>query len=510
MLADPALRFPEGLATAEVLIVANRKDAGFGVIAPAALAGGTFKLGSSGLRLWHESLSWSGHLGPSLLSVGSSLSPALASVGFIVGLNVAVLVFAGGAINWLVVIPLLSWWHEIPVTGDLAARAMSLWAEQTRYIGVGAMVVGGLWTLFQLRTSMAAAVRSSIHALRRKGRKPDVAQSIPRTERELSFAWSAAVILLLSLPLGQLVHRLLDHPMVSLAMVLFALVAGQLFTAVGSYMAGLVGSGNNPISGLAVATVLSGSLLALILGRGDQVGPAAAIYVGAFVSCAAAMASDNMQDLKAGQVLGATPIKQQLMQIVGVFSAAAVIGPVLDLLNRAYGIGAPSAAHPQALSAPQASLIATVASGVFSGTLPASMIAGGVCLGLLLIGLDLWLAARRASFRAPVLAVAVGIYLPLTLSIPILVGGLIHAGASRRDPPAVCRRHGLLFAAGLITGEALVGILMAIPIVLSADKMVLALFDRPPLAGFGPLAFVAILAVLFRVTGGTRHKEQER
>jgi putative OPT family oligopeptide transporter len=283
------------------------------------------------------------------------------------------------------------------------------------------------------------------------------------------------------------------------------IVAGFLFSSVAAYMAGLVGSSNNPISGITIATILVTSLLLLwLMGADAMSGPAAAIMVGAVVCCAAAIGGDNLQDLKAGYILGATPWRQQLMQAVGVLSAVLVMAPILNLLLMAYGIGAPTDAQPNALLAPQATLMASVAEGVFGSGLPWGMVAAGAVIGAVIIVVDELLKRRGAAWRAPVLAVAVGIYLPLELSVPILAGGLIAHFAARRNAAADAetgatrQRNGLLFAAGLITGEALIGIFMAVPIVLSGDPDVIALpVTVPTVLGLGVV--LAVAAALHRV-----------
>jgi putative OPT family oligopeptide transporter len=287
---------------------------------------------------------------------------------------------------------------------------------------------------------------------------------------------------------------------VAMAMTGAMLVAGFLFSAVAGYMAGLVGSSNNPISGITIATILLTSLLLwFLLGNNVANGPAAAIMVGAVVCCAAAIAGDTLQDLKAGYLLGATPWRQQLAQALGVVAAVLVMAPILNLLLQAYGIGAPTAEQPRSLLAPQANLMASVAQGVFGGGLPWGMIGGGAVLGAGIIAIDLYLERRGSAWRAPVLAVAVGVYLPLELTMPILAGGLVaHVAARRTGGAAASSRHGLLFAAGLITGEALVGILMAIPIVLSDDPNVFAVPFAVPV-WMGLLVVVAVTAGLYRV-----------
>jgi putative OPT family oligopeptide transporter len=281
------------------------------------------------------------------------------------------------------------------------------------------------------------------------------------------------------------------------------LAAAFLFSAVAGYMAGLVGSSNNPISGVTIATILTSALLLVALvGTETAIGPAAAVLIGAVVACAAANAGDNLQDLKAGYLVGSTPVKQQIMQVVGVTSAALIMAPVLNLLLAAYGIGAPTAQHPNPLAAPQATLMAAVAGGVFHGGLPWSMVACGVFVAGLIIGTDRWLEVRRSSFRMPVLAVAVGIYLPLELSAAIFLGGLVAWAAGRGSEE---RDHrGVLFAAGLITGEALIGVVLAFPIVLSGRADILAFWGNIAAPWPGALLLLAVVWLLYRAASAHR------
>jgi putative OPT family oligopeptide transporter len=281
----------------------------------------------------------------------------------------------------------------------------------------------------------------------------------------------------------------------ALAMTVIMVLAGFLFSAVAAYMAGLVGSSHNPVSGITIATLLFASLLLLvIMGPGASTGAAAAIMVGAVVCCAAAIGGDNMQDLKAGYLVGATPWRQQLMQVLGVISAVLVMAPILNLLLTAYGFGAPTAEQPNALAAPQATLMASVAQGVFGGGLPWGMVAAGAVIGVMVIAIDETLRRGGYSWRAPVLAVAVGIYLPLELSVPILAGGVIAHLVKRRlaRRGLTPGRAGILFAAGLITGEALIGIALAVPIAFSGEPEVLALgFEWPAWVGLAVIAVIA-------------------
>jgi len=250
-------------------------------------------------------------------------------------------------------------------------------------------------------------------------------------------------------------------------------------------MAGLVGSSNNPVSGITIATILFAALVLLaFLGKDSTHGAVAAVMIGAVVCCSACIAGDNLQDLKAGYLVGATPWRQQVMLAVGAVSCAAVMAPTLNLLEKAYGIGVASPAHPKPLEAAQANLMASVANGLFGGSLPWDMIAIGAGIGVAIIVLDQILKARNSHFRVPVLAAAIGIYLPLETMVPIFLGGLLNHLVTRsfgkgisEDEAEKRNRTGTLFAAGLITGEALMGILMAIPIVVSGRGDVLALPD---------------------------------
>ena len=480
LIVEKPLRFPEGVATAEVLKVGEQGGSGVVYIAWAALIGGLFKLGSTGLRLWSDLAATAGRVGGSIVYVGTNLSPALVAVGYIVGLNIAVLIFLGGVLNWWIAIPILS---SLGAGAGLGAEdaANTIWGNQTRYLGVGAMAVGGLWALVQLRKSLVSGVRSGLAAYR-QGRS-GAASTTERTDQDAPMHWVLIALVLAVVPLFFIFEYFTESPGVAAMMAAAMLVAGFLFAAVAGYMAGLVGSSNNPISGVTIATVLVSSLLLLwLLGSESAIGPAAAIFVGAVVACAAAIAGDNMQDLTAGYILGATPWKQQVMQVVGVVAAAVVMAPVLSLMLEAYGIGIPTESHPNPLAAPQAGLMAAVAQGVFTLDLPWDMVGIGALVAVFFIVLDLWLEKRGGTFRTPVLAVAVGIYLPLELEVPILLGGLLAWAAGRVYTRSTLRgghqdeapitearetgeRNGLLFAAGLITGEALLGILLAIPIV---------------------------------------------
>jgi putative OPT family oligopeptide transporter len=476
LIVEGDLKFPEGIATAEVLETGQEGGRGVWTIAKASLVGGLFKVCAKGIGLWPEAIEGARGIGRTIVYGGSNLSPALLSVGYIVGLNIAVLIFLGGAANWYIAIPICAAVSDSTADVGAVDRAYGIWSAQTRYIGVGAMLIGGLWTIFKMRGSLVSGIRSGLKAYRAIGQ--DQAQ-IERTEKDIPMKWVLMLIIGSIVPLFLVYQVFVANVSVSLPMAVVMLIAGFLFSAVAGYMAGLVGSSNNPISGITIATIVVSSLLLLVLmGKGAEKGPAAAVIIGSVVCCAAAIAGDNMQDLKAGRLVGATPWKQQVMQIVGTLSGAVVIAPVLMLLHEAYGFkgqpNLPSEQMADALSAVQANLMASVSQGVFKGEMPWTFAFIGMGVAAAIIILDLVLEAKKSSFRTPVLAVAIGFYLPLELSVPIFAGGIIHWAIQsfhkrwNTGPEQIERsgRGGLLFASGLITGEALCGILLAIPIII--------------------------------------------
>jgi len=505
LIVHARLRFPEGVATAEVLKVGASSETESGgrlrMLLGAAALGGGFKFAEGGLKLWSESLEGVVQLGRATFYGGLNLSPALVAVGYIIGLNTAVVVFLGGAIGWLVLLPCYQMIIDQPgaLTGMAAAKAT--WSEKIRYIGIGAMLVGGLWTLVQVRGPILQSLQQliALYGTQRQRRRH---ATLPRTERDAGIGWLVGLTILSLIPMTILYQHLLGRNLWGgVGLTLLMAVAAFLFSSVAGYMAGLVGSSSNPVSGVTIATIMLASLLLLgILGQGNPAGPAAALLVGAVVCCAAAMGGDNLQDLKTGHLVGATPWKQQVMQVIGVTTGAVVIVPVLSLLQAKYGIGEVTAAHPHPLSAPQATLMANLAKGVFGGSLPWHLVEVGMLVGAVVIWFDAGQARRKASFRLPVLAVALGIYLPLKLSATILLGGLLaeFVRIGQAADGSAAQDRGLLCAAGLVTGEALIGILLAIPIALSSVWPSLSgdsfqLFAAPPLGGWPGLAALILV-----------------
>ncbi|MBO6575328.1 MAG: oligopeptide transporter, OPT family [Rhodothermales bacterium] len=538
LIIEAKLQFPEGVATGEVLKAGTRGGEGAKLIGIAGLAGAGLKLAQSGFKIAAGKASGALTAGGAVFGFGSELGVALLGVGFIVGLNIATLVFGGGLISWLVGIPLYGLLANPDtiesVTGGATGygAAEQIWSARIRFMGVGAMAAGGIWTLVALVKPIRDGIRSSLEAVRNA--RAGGADAVPRTERDMPINSVFVGTLAMAIPIFAVFLFVVDQDALGVSSgtyygtvlfgVVFAVLAGFFFASVAGYMSGLVGSSNNPISGVTIATILAVSLLLLLI-LGAQIdfavdaaratsAAATAILVGGVVACAAAIAGDNMQDLKAGQIVGATPAKQQILQVVGVLAGAVAIAPVLQLLFSAYGLGDvfPRAGMDtaEALSAPQATLMSSVAHGVFSRDLPWTMIWIGVAIAAALIILDRHLERTGSSFRTPVLAVAVGIYLPIELTTPIFIGGVIAWAAARairnagggKEATATGARQGLLFASGLITGEALVGILLAIPFAATQSTDVLAIplggMDWLPMVlGLG--AFVCFCAWMYRV-----------
>jgi putative OPT family oligopeptide transporter len=501
LIIEAKLKYPEGIATAEVLQAGNdakEKTAGGKtevlIILYTAIAGGLLKLAQQGFTMWNSALEGafgvpfvrgSQSAGKTVVGFGTDLSPALVAVGYIVGRNISILVFAGGLISWLFAIPIYSF-----ITGNYEVVnmevALDIWSSKIRYLGVGAMVVGGIWSIINLFKPLVAGMKSSLAAYKdvNSGKK------IERTEKDIPIKWVGTALLFAIIPVFFIYIDVLHSWKIAILLSIVMMIFGFLFSAVAGYMAGLVGSSNNPISGVTIATILFASLLLVaILGTGSVEGAAGSIIIGALVCSAAAIAGDNMQDLKAGYILGATPWKQQVMQIIGTISAALALGLTLDILHTAYTIGSDT------LPAPQATLMKSVAEGVFQGNLPWNFVLIGGIIGILIIIVDLIQKKRGSDFRVPILAVAVGIYLPITLSVPIFIGGMIAHFSQRKNKSEALKKKGLLFASGLITGEALMGIFVAIPIFITANKN-----WWPHFSGFawlGTILFIGICVWLY-------------
>jgi len=506
LIVEAKLRYPEGIATAEVLksggIETNKQGekqeenrqtaSGLKILLEATGIGGAFKLAESGFGWLAGNIATTkAWFGDSYLFTGNfSLSPALISVGYIVGLNIAVLVFIGGILGTMIGVP-VNWAinSETIMTmvgidpstpfsqltaGQWGALAWQSWND-CRRIGVGAMIIGGIWSLVSLFKPLVAGIKASLHVYESMAND---GEGLSRTEFDTPIKLVAMGVLLGIIPVFLIFYYVMgDFPnklMIALIMTVLMVVFGFIFSSVAGYMAGLVGSSNNPISGVTIATVIiSALLLVQIVGKVGPVatlGPVLVLFLAGMICSAAAIAGDNMQDLKCGHCVGSTPWRQQLYQIIGVASAAIVIPFVLQILDDGYGIGRPSPMNPSGnfLAAPQAGLMCDLATGIFGAGIQWGYIYLGYLLAVILIVIDKIQEKRDSHFRFPVLTVAIGIYLPLGLSASIFVGGLLaHLVAKRSQQANEKTREartskGLLIASGLITGEALMGVLIAI------------------------------------------------
>jgi len=501
LILKAKLKYPEGVATAAILEAGMKTKSNgsdddsnnINIIAFSSILGGTLKLLEQGFGMWKATIQGATVLtatragnavGASIFSISTSISPSLISVGYIVGRNIGILVVSGGLFSWLVAIPIYSAIYGFK--GEATSAAAEIWNSQIRYLGIGAMVVGGVWSLVELFKPMIQGIKASIDALKISNNTNNV--SIEEQDFPINYVGYSLLVLLI--PVFLLYLDILNDVNISILLTLVMMVFGFLFSSVAAYMAGIVGSSNNPISGVTIATILFSSFLLLLLGKDSIAGASAAIMIGAVVCCAAAIGGDNLQDLKTGHILGATPWKQQVMQIIGTLSSALVLGLVLDILHTAYTIGSPT------LSAPQATLMKSVAEGVFSGDLPWLMVGLGCIIGLIIISIDLRQKKNRSNFRVPILAVAVGIYLPIELTIPIFIGGMISHLSKTSNANETSKRRGLLIASGLITGEALIGIGVALPIFITSNKN-----WWPKITGFeflGPVIFIGVIFWLYK------------
>ena len=492
------------MATAEVLKTGEKGGDAIKYLIIGSLLGGLYKFGFEALNLWSGLFEKAVLLKERYyLYFSLNLSPALVAVGYIVGLNISFLVFLGGVISWYVGIPLYILIKGAPEGLSAIQIGGEIWSSHIRYLGVGAMIVGGLWALVGLRSALGQAFEAGVEAFK-KGSK--ALSTTSRTELDTPMSWVLIGIGVMTVPIFFIYLTIIKDVPITLFMSLIMIGAGFLFSAVAGYMAGLVGSSNNPISGVTIATILTTALLLLLLmGTSDPAkGAAGAILVGAIVCCAAAIAGDNMQDLKSGYILGSTPRNQQIMQMVGVVSGALLIAPILNLLLASKGIGVPTLLHPNTLSAPQATLMMSVASGIFGGDLPWDIIVIGGFIGVLIILADEHFKRKESNFKMPVLAVAVGLYLPFELDSSIFIGGLIawlleNGYQKTQNSTSVdqAKSAGLLMASGLITGEALIGILIA---VLTAVQWNFSITDDP-LGGslLGLLILTAILIYFYQI-----------
>ena len=454
------LQYPEGLACASVL------EAGQGIgssnsaslVVKGTLIGGLFKILISFFGVLKGVLEGAVLIGNRIFFFGGDISPALLAVGFIVRLNIAVLIFIGVFLGWLVGIPFLG--SGLEFAEDPLHGASTLWSTKIRYIGVGAMVIGGLASILKVRKGLADAVKILIDT-----QKGDNQSEIPKNQRDLPASAINIFSLLAVLLVGFVYYNITGSTGITILTTFIMIIMAFFFTAVASYIVGLVGNSNSPVSGMTITAVLFTGGMLYVFGFSGTEGMVATLGVAAIVCCAACTSGDVCNDLKTGQIVGSRPYRQQIMQIIGVGVASLVMAPILQLLheNTPGGIGG------RELAAPQAGLFASLANGFFGdGKLPLAMVAIGAVLGILILTLDYFLFDKNkpGGFRLHLMPIAVGMYLPFGLSTPILIGGLIAYFLTKRSKLANTDDHvlqnGVLLSSGLIAGESLMGILLAL------------------------------------------------
>jgi putative OPT family oligopeptide transporter len=445
-----------------------------GIFAALAL-GGLFKALVTVVGLFMGSVEWATRIGRTGLYAGTDISPMLMAVGFIVGWEVALLIFLGGAISFLGAIPVLAWGTDFGA-GPTKDVLMGIWDSQIRFVGIGAMVVAGLYSIVKIAGSMGAAFRAAIRSLRGL----DDTDSLPRTDRGITGRALFALVAV-SLTLSGTVYYMMTgsgDTTANTSITIFVLAF--LFVAVAINNDGLVGSSNSPVSGMTICTVLATAGLLLVLGYTGEAGMLATLGVAGVVCCAACTAGDICQDLKIGQIIGATPRALQTGEVLGALVPAIIIAPTMQLLHKAYGIGVPAREGVAALKAPQGVMFEKLVGGIFGADkdLPWNLVGWGALVGVAAILIDrIWLEPRKAKFRLHAMPLAVGMYLPWTVTTPILIGGIVYKvveirSKSRGDSPEQTQKavhSGLLFSSGLVAGEAIMGIVIAGLVIMNLD-----------------------------------------
>ncbi|MDA1265879.1 MAG: oligopeptide transporter, OPT family [Planctomycetota bacterium] len=453
------LPYPEGVACAAVLEAGTKEDAspaGVRALLVGGLLGGVLKFIESFMQLVRGSLEGVIDKASRVFYYGGDISPMLVAVGFIVRLNVAILIFIGGAIGWLITMPMLPLPELLDgkaVTGATTDVAWALWKSHVRYVGVGAMVVGGVASIWSVRGGLVRAVKELKTGMSGGNDRQDTERDLPSSV--LLIAGTLCVLLT-----GVIYQHFTGDISFTIVSTLVMVVMAFFFTAVASYIVGLVGNSNSPVSGMTITSVLVAGGLFSLFGFEGTKGMVAIIGVAAVVCCVASTAGDVCNDLKTGSMVGASPRHQQTMQLMGVAVAAFVMAPVLNLMHATEVIGS------KALPAPQAQLFESLAKGLMGeGDLPWGVVGIGAILGVVILGIDRALAASGSKFRAHLMPIAVGIYLPFGVATPIALGGLIayFVGRGAKDEAEVERRmhRGVLFSSGIIAGEALTKIVLA-------------------------------------------------
>ena len=516
------LPYPEGVAAAEVLKVgtgvggAEENRRGLRMIVWSAIVAALFAtLAQTRILVGEAAKAFK--FGSGATAASTSLSMLLIGVGHLVGLAVGIAMFVGLLISWVVLVPHYTSIAPQDAGVDLGAFVNGVFRNQVRFIGAGAIGVASIWTLLRILGPIISGIRGALAASR--ARKSGGAESLPLTERDLPIGIVGASILLLMIPIGALLYAfastdpIASNPGATIFIsILYILIAGVVIAAITGYMAGLIGASNSPVSGVGILSVLG---IALILAAlFPQVDPDAtkalvafALLVTAFIFGVATIANNNLQDLKTGQLVDATPWRQQVALVLGVVFGALVIPPVLDLLNNTLGFQGAPGADQNSLAAPQAALISAIAQGILGGNLDWNLIGLGAGIGVVVVIIDEFLRATKKGSLPP-LAVGMGIYLPmaLTLLIPVgaLLGRLYDNWAKRTSNPEFAERMGVLLATGLIVGESLFGVVFAMLVGATQKDTPLALVAENAWAV--PLSIVIFVAAILGLYAWTKRE----
>ena len=519
LVAGSDLPYPEGVAAAEVLKVGSRAGEGAEenqrglrtILLGSLISAGFSLLGAMKLAALEVSKNFK--LAAGATGVSGSLSFALIGVGHLVGLSVGVAMFIGMVIAWAGLMPALT--AAQGLTGPVDDVVGMVFSQQVRFIGAGTIGVAALWTLLKIVGPIVKGIKGSIASSRARG----AGEVVELGERDLSFGIVAGTILGSLIPIAGLLWffaqggPIAANPVgVIFATLLFVLFVGAIIAAVTGYMAGLIGASNSPVSGVGILAIIAASLMLLLFfGRNHSEADTAALvayalFTTAIVFSVATISNDNLQDLKTGQLVGATPWKQQVALIIGVGFGSLIIPPVLDLLNQAFGFAGAAGAGANALPAPQAALISALAKGVLGGDLRWDLIGYGALIGIAIIAAD-EILGRMGKLRLPPLGVGMGIYLPMSLTLLIPIGAVIghfwEKRAERSARPEFYSRMGVLLATGFIVGESIFGVLFAGVVAGSGSDAPLALVGEsfePTAIIVGLSLFIALIAYSYRRT----------
>lgn len=512
------LPYPEGAAAAEVLVVgcADATDAtenkrGLQVIVLNSLVSAGYALLASMKLVTAEAAQYF-RIGKAVSGLSGGLSFALLGVGHLIGLSAGIAMLLGLALAWLGLMPYYSFGME----GSVDALASTLFRTKVRFVGSGMIGVAAIWTLLKIIGPIIAGIRAALVSAAQRARGEQLALA----EQDIPMRIVVLVTLATLLPIAWILWTFAHGSglaasagILAIVMGLYILLAGIVIASVCGYMAGLVGSSNSPISSVGILGVLGASLLlVLIIGRTTdatqtQALIAFALFTTSIVFGVATISNDNLQDLKTGQLIGATPWRQQVALLIGVGFGSLVIPPVLNLLNTAFGFAGTAGVGANALSAPQAALISALAKGVLGGDLDWSLLAAGGVIGLLIIVLDEVLG-RCGKLRVPPLAAGMGMYLPMALTTPMIVGAVLghyyDSWARRQKDPAKAIRMGTLMATGMIVGESLFGVVFAgIVAATGKDNPLAVIGDGHDtfLLASGLVVFAAATVFLYRNAG---------